>query len=139
MHPARERFLEPTVAAVAAGGALGALARYALTQRLRAGTGEFPWGTFTANVAGAFVLGAFVVVIERFRAARWARAFFAVGVLGAFTTFSSLAMETVLLVKYHDAGLAVVYLLASLAAGLALAAAGLTLARRVSPGSRVPR
>jgi CrcB protein len=115
--------------AIAAGGALGATARYAITRVIVVPHDGFPWATFLINVAGAFVLGAFVEVAARRGDSRIARAFFAVGFLGAFTTFSTLAVETVLLVKDGHAFVGVSYLVAAIVAGLAAAAGGVALGR----------
>ena len=77
-----------------------------------------------------FFVGVFVVAIGRFPDARLARAFFAVGVLGAFTTFSSLATETVLLAKDHHALVAAAYPLATITAGLLAAGIASAISRR---------
>jgi len=88
---------------VAAGGALGSVARYLCGEAaLRlAGTG-FPWGTLFVNVAGSFAIGFFFAATEP--GARWAgaadfRAFAIAGVLGGFTTFSAFSLQTLLLLK----------------------------------------
>jgi len=79
------------------------------------------------------VLGLFLtLVIERFPPARHLRAFFAIGILGSFTTFSTMAVETVTLVKDGEALLGIGYLLVSVLAGLACCYLGIVLAR-VSP------
>jgi CrcB protein len=87
------------IAAVAAGGALGAVGRHFVVAQVThwAGNG-FPLGVLTANVLGSFAMG---LLIE-LGALVWSpspelRAFLAVGFLGAFTTFSTFSMDTVLL------------------------------------------
>ena len=79
------------------GGGLGAVSRYAiglLTARL-GGTG-FPWGTLTANLAGCFLIGVVFALAERVRLlSPDVRLFLITGYLGALTTFSSFALETV--------------------------------------------
>lgn len=121
------RRIEPeALLVIAIGGALGAPARYEIAQALRAGNG-FPWGTFIANVSGAFALGAF---LTRVPAHRLARPFVATGFLGAFTTFSTLSIETVLLVRNHRTPTAALYLGATLVAGIAAAALGVAIMRR---------
>ena len=81
--------------AIAIGGALGAPARYGIAQLIPVTPGTFPWATFWTNLSGAFVLGFFLtVVIERFPPTRFVRPFFGIGFLGAYTTFSTLAVET---------------------------------------------
>jgi CrcB protein len=120
------RFEPGALLVIALGGALGAPARYEIAQALRAGSG-FPWGTFIANVSGAFALGLF---LTRVPAHRLARPFIATGFLGAFTTFSTLSIETVLLVRNHHTPTAVVYLLTTLVVGIGAAALGIAIMRR---------
>ncbi|HZQ27723.1 MAG TPA: fluoride efflux transporter CrcB [Acidimicrobiales bacterium] len=118
------------LAAVAAGGALGAPARYAVAQVVHVAKGGFPWATFWTNVSGSFALGfLLVLVIERFPPTRYVRPFFATGFLGAFTTFSTFTVEVDLLVKDGHAVAGVVYALTSVVAGLVAAWAGILLAR----------
>ncbi len=80
---------------VAAGGAIGAAARYlaGLWIAARFGAG-FPWGTFFVNVTGSFVIGIVLVLVEGGTLPAGARLFFAVGILGGYTTFSSFSYET---------------------------------------------
>ena len=88
-----------TILAIAAGGALGAVLRHFLNSGFAHifGTG-FPWGILTANVLGSFAMG---VLITWFALAGEApqamRAFLTVGMLGAFTTFSTFSLDAVLL------------------------------------------
>jgi CrcB protein len=124
--------------AIALGGALGAPARYEVAQLVPVKSGSFPWATFWTNVSGAFVLAVFLsILVERLPPTRYARPFFAVGFLGAYTTFSTLAVETATLVKDGDVALGVGYTLASIIAGLAVAALGIAFARAL-PGGRTP-
>jgi CrcB protein len=119
------------LAAVAVGGVFGALAREALLTALPTQPGRFPWGTFWVNVSGSFVLGFLLVLLaERFPRAHLARPMLATGVLGAYTTFSTLTMEAVLLARDHHALVGAIDVVVSLAAGLAAVLAGLVLARR---------
>lgn len=129
-----EPFQPDLVVAIALGGALGAPARYEVAQWIRVARDGFPWATFVTNLSGAFVLGFFLtLVLERLPPTRYLRPFFAVGFLGSYTTFSTLAVETVLLIKDGHVALGVGYTLVSVAAGLALAHLGIVLAR-VLPG-----
>jgi CrcB protein len=119
---------------VAAGGALGAPARYGIARALPVEPGEFPWATFWTNVAGALLIGLFVTaVLERLTHDRFVRPFVVTGFLGSFTTFSTLAVETATLVKDGDAGLAIGYTVASIVAGLTAAFVGLVLGRALQP------
>jgi CrcB protein len=122
--------------AIAVGGALGAPARYGVAQLIPITPGTFPWATFWTNISGAFVLAVFLtILIERFPPTRYVRAFFGIGFLGAYTTFSTLAVETATLVKDGDVALGVGYTLASIVVGLALAYLGIRLGRAL-PGQR---
>ena len=115
---------------VGLGGALGAVARYELVQSVHTSANGVPWGTFLANQTGAFTLAVFLTFLSS-RATHLTalRALIAVGFLGAYTTFSSLAMETVLLVKHHRAFVGVAYLVGTVACGIAVAAVGMMLGR----------
>ena len=123
-----------TLAAIALGGALGASARYGVAQLVHVAPGTFPWATFWTNVSGSLLLGVvLVVLVERFPPSRYARAFVATGFIGAYTTYSTFAVETDVLVKDGHWGMAGLYVAASLAAGLAATWAGMR-AGRARPG-----
>jgi len=126
------------LAAIAVGGSLGTVARYAIDRSVVPPPLGFPWATFTVNVAGSFVLGMIVtLVVERWPPTRFVRPFAAIGFCGGFTTFSTLAVEATQRVQHGRPGPAVVYVTASLVAGLLAATLGMTLARgRLLP---VPR
>jgi CrcB protein len=129
----RERLRPDVLAAIAAGGAIGTLARYEIAQLIDVAPGTFPWATFLTNLSGAFILGLFLAVIgDRFAHTRYLRPFFAVGVVGALTTFSTMAVETVTLMKDDHVLLGVGYLLVSMVAGLAVAYLGIIVGRRLS-------
>ena len=123
--------MQPSVLmCVAVGGAFGALARYGLGRVVHSGADAFPRATFAINVIGAFVLGAFLTIVHVRRvAARLARPLFAIGFLGAFTTFSTMAVETVTLVKDGHAALGLAYLAVSITVGLFTCALGVLAAR----------
>jgi CrcB protein len=133
----RRRFggrAEPGVlCAIAVGGGMGTLARYGVSRVIHVAKDTFPWATFTTNLTGAFALGLFLtLVLERFPPTRFPRPFFAIGFLGAFTTFSTMAVETVTLCRDGEAVLGIGYLAASVACGLAACYLGIVLAR-ISP------
>lgn len=122
------------LAAVGSGGFLGALGRYELGLTWPTAAGHFPWTTFTINVSGAFVLGlVLTLLLERFGPTRFVRPFFCVGVLGAWTTMSTFAVESDLLVKDGRAATAVVYVLATVVVGVAATWVGVALARTFDP------
>jgi fluoride exporter len=105
-------------AAVGAGSALGALARYLCTLAMVALLGPaFPWGTLAVNVLGSFLIGLYATVTEpdgRLRASPAQRQFVIAGFCGGFTTFSIFSLETLLLVERQAFGLAVIYIAASI-------------------------
>ena len=118
------------VLCVAVGGAVGALARYGLSRVIHVPTDGFPRATFVINISGAFVLGLFLTVLrERRLSARYSRPLIAIGFLGAYTTFSTMAVETVTLIKDGHAGTGIAYLLLSVAVGLAVCALGVVVGR----------
>jgi CrcB protein len=118
------------VAAIMAGGAIGTLARAGLAEALPPRAGQWPWATFIANVAGAFVLGWVLTrLAERTAPSRGWRFFAGTGLCGALTTFSTFQIETFTFARDGHVGLAVGYPAASICAGLALAVAGVLLAR----------
>lgn len=134
-----ERIQADVLAAVAAGGALGAPARYEVTRLVHLTPGTFPWATFWTNVTGSLALGfVLVVVAERFPPTRYLRPFFATGFLGAYTTFSTFMVEAVTLTKDGHAVVAGTYLLASVATGFPAVGAGIVAGRLVSRRSHNP-
>ena len=112
----------PTALLVALGGAAGALARYAIGVRL--GARSFPWATLAVNLSGCFLLG---LVLGGLGPARWSASTttaVAVGVLGAYTTFSTFGFETLALLRTDRFAAAAAYVGLSVVGGLAAAAAG---------------
>jgi CrcB protein len=107
-------------AAIALGGALGALARAGLTDVWTPRVGTWPWATFAANVGGAFLLGFFATRLqERLPPSTLRRPLLGTGFCGALTTFSTLDIELLRLGRQHCFGLAAGYLAASLVCGFA--------------------
>ncbi|HYN75355.1 MAG TPA: CrcB family protein [Candidatus Limnocylindria bacterium] len=129
------------VLVIAAGGALGGAARWAVNQLWPADPGGFPWATFVENVSGCLVLGGLMVfLLEVWRPTRYARPFLAIGLLGGFTTFSAYTSETRALLLTDQAPLAMLYLFGTLLVGLLATWAGLALARSAAGlTSRGPR
>lgn len=126
-------------AAVAAGSALGALARFLCSLALTGLLGPaFPWGTLAVNGFGSFLIGLYATVSGpggRLPAGVVGRHFVIVGFCGGFTTFSMFSLETLLLVERQSPGLAVIHLAASLATWLVLAWVGCRLGARVNATS----
>jgi CrcB protein len=116
---------------IAAGGAIGSLARWGLGEAFSGGPhGNFPWATFIVNITGSFALGVLMVfVIDVWPPSRYVRPFVGVGVLGGFTTLSTYTLDTRALVVADRAPLAAVYLFGTLAAGLVAVWLGIALAR----------
>lgn len=118
-----------TLCWIAVGGAVGALARFGVVQAAGRMGLAFPWGTLAVNVAGSFALGLLFGAFGRRESfALVAQPLVAVGALGAFTTFSAFALETVQFLQGERwlAGLA--YVMASVALCVGAAWAGLHLA-----------
>jgi CrcB protein len=130
--PARAHHSPRAIALVAAGGLFGAAAREAVAQAVRTRPGTFPLATFVINLTGAFALGVLLEVLARAGDDRgWrrhARLLAGTGFLGAYTTYSTLAVEADLLVRGGHAAMAVLYGLASALAGPVAAAAGIAAA-----------
>ena len=116
---------------------MGASARYAIGRAEPVRAGAFPLTTFAINVAGAFVLAVLLESLARRGLETWwIRPFAAVGILGGFTTFSTMCAEAVLLGRDGHVALASLYLGASAGAGVAVVVAGLRAAglpRRTVP------
>ena len=119
--------------AVAAGGAVGASARYLLAQAMATrGAGFVPWYTFIANISGAFLLGVVVTLsVERGSLSEPWLLFLGVGVLGGYTTFSTFSYETLSLFREGLYAQAAAYSLGSLALGIVAAGLGVAFARAV--------
>jgi CrcB protein len=117
--------------AVAVGGALGGLVRAGAEKLAPVHEGSWPWATFSVNIAGCLILGyAATHLLARRRPPLLALAFVGVGVCGALTTFSTLALELARLFHDGHAGLAAAYAAITLVAGIAATVLSSALARR---------
>jgi fluoride exporter len=126
-----------TIAVVAAGSALGALARYGLLLAWPTRPGAFPWGTFVVNVSGCLAIGVLMVLVTELRPAHpLVRPFLGTGVLGGFTTFSTYAEEVRALLRPEWMVTAMLYLAGTLLAAFAATLAGMRLTRLVTAGPR---
>ncbi|MBT2188907.1 fluoride efflux transporter CrcB [Sphingobium nicotianae] len=115
------------------GGGIGAVLRYLLGMAsLRLIGPGYPWGTLGANVIGGFVMGlvaGFLAMRYQGASGEQIRLFFAVGILGGFTTFSSFSLETMLMLERGDALGALGYVLVSVIASVGALALGLAIMR----------
>jgi CrcB protein len=113
---------------VGLGGALGALCRHGVERAFDAlahGGAGFPWGTFGVNLSGAFFLGWILARAETgAESGDWLRCFAGIGFCGAFTTFSSVNLEMLEMMRSQAALLAGVYFVSSFACGIAAVSLG---------------
>jgi CrcB protein len=122
----------PVVAVVAAGGVLGALARYGLGAAFPHQRTGFPWATFGINASGCLLIGVLIVLVTEGPAAHpLTRPFMGTGVLGGYTTFSTAMVDTQHLWSAGAAGTGLAYLFGTLAAALAAVWLGVLVARWV--------
>ncbi len=103
--------------AVSAGGAIGAVARWALESASPGVAGQFPWVTFAINVVGSALLAA-LPLLPAARRHAWVGLLLGTGVLGGFTTMSTASVETFALLDDHHVTLALTYVLGTLGAAL---------------------
>lgn len=124
------RFQLRRMAAIYAGGTIGALARVGLAEAAPHGPGGWPWATFAVNMIGALLLGYFVASLRDHPEESVTHPFLTTGVCGTLTTFSTLQLELFEMVDGGRLGLATVYVAATLAAGYAFVRLGIALERR---------
>jgi CrcB protein len=119
--------------AIATGGALGALLRYwtSLAVHSKLGAG-FPYGTLTVNVIGSLLMGfLYIWFVERLAMGPIIRGFLFIGVLGAFTTFSTFSLETLNLIESGQLGKAVLNIVISVIVCVTAAGLGVLGARQI--------
>ena len=120
------------LAAVFVGGAVGTILRAALGTLGVADPGRWPWPTFTVNIVGTFLLGYVVTrLVERLPLSRYRRPILGTGLCGGLTTFSTMQVETITMIRHHHYGLAAGYTAASIVAGVLAVYAATVLVRRV--------
>jgi len=120
------------LAAIALGGAAGALLRVALSQSYTTSSASWPWVTFAVNIAGAILLGYFVTRLqERLPLSAYRRPLLGNGFCGALTTFSTMQLELLRMFDAHRYGLAAGYAAATIALGYACVHVVSALVRRV--------
>lgn len=119
--------------AIAAGGALGALLRFWVASGVAAWLGkDFPYGTLFINMAGSLAIGfLYVLLVERFDVNVLWRPFLMIGLLGAFTTFSTFSLETVNLIEAGEGMKALMNMLLSVSLCVGAAILGIFMGRQL--------
>jgi CrcB protein len=127
----RQRRWDPAVlAAIAAGGVLGAEVRYGLSVLMPHEPGQWPMATWLINISGCFLIGILMVVITELTSPhRLLRPLLGVGVLGGYTTFSTAMVDVQQMALAGRGGAALGYMLATVTAAVAAAFTGVTLTR----------
>ncbi len=118
---------------VGVGGFFGAIARYLVDRRVTQWTGgTVPWGTFVINIGGSFVVGLlFALIVERAALSAQLRAPLMIGFLGAYTTFSTLMLESWRMVEDGAWQIAVVNIGGSILVGMLAVVAGVLVGRAI--------
>lgn len=127
-HPGRK------LAAIYAGGVAGVLIRVGLAQAFPPDPGTWPWPTFAVNLVGALALGYFFALFRDHPEESLHHPFFATGICGTLTTFSTMQLELYELVDGGYTGLAAAYCVATLLAGYLFLRIGIALERRSGDG-----
>ncbi len=118
---------------IASGGAIGALLRYGISGFIyRHFTNAFPWGTLSVNSIGAFFIGILWGLFEHFQFSDSMRLFLFIGILGAFTTFSTFCLESVNLIRNGEIKYALIYIFSSNLIGILLVILGLFLTKSLT-------
>lgn len=128
----RTRVQERLLLAIFVGGAIGALGRAGLEKALPATGQNWPWATFLVNILGAALLGYFVTRLqERLPPSTYPRPLVGTGLCGALTTFSTLQIEVITLVRNGHVLLGISYVLVSVVVGLLAVYVATAVVRRV--------
>ncbi|MEE2037030.1 CrcB family protein [Nocardiopsis sp. CT-R113] len=131
------RELCPVLAVISLGGALGALARYGLDTAWPPAASGVSWTVLAVNVSGSALIGVLMELLNhRWPASRFVRAFWGVGVLGGYTTFSAYALDTVTALERGAPQTALAYLALTLAGALAGVWAASAVSHRILSGRR---
>lgn len=118
-HPGRK------LAAIYAGGVVGALMRVGLAESFPAAAGAWPWPTFAVNMAGALLLGYFFALLRDHPEESLHHPFLGTGICGTLTTFSTLQLELYELLDGGHLAVAATYCATTLAAGFLFLRAGI--------------
>jgi CrcB protein len=119
------------ILSVAAGGALGSLARYGTNLGAGKLLGlDFPYGTLIVNIVGSFVIGLLVAIFAHFwQPSESVKLFLVSGFLGGFTTFSSFSLDAVTLLERQDYAAAAFYVMGSVVLSVSALFAAMVLVR----------
>lgn len=120
------------LAAIYAGGILGAIVRVGLAEALPHGPGSWPWSTFTVNIAGAFAIGYLYGSFRDHQPRQLQHPFLATGICSTLTTFSTLQLELFAMSEAGYLGLAATYCAATVVVGYLAVVIGLAVARYLS-------
>ncbi|HWE66217.1 MAG TPA: CrcB family protein [Acidimicrobiales bacterium] len=125
-------FSAAALVAIFIGGAIGTVARFLLDSSHATPSGHFPLTTLVINLSGSLAIGLLVPLVERMQQRiPWGRPFLIVGLLGGWTTYSTLAVDAVQLGRGSHVAIGLAYLAATVAGGVALVVVGDALGRRV--------
>ena len=118
---------------VGVGGFFGAVTRYLVDRRVTGWTGgTLPWGTFAINITGSFLVGLlFALIVERAALSAQLRAPLMIGFLGAYTTFSTLMLESWRMVEDGAWQIAIVNIGGSILIGMVAVVAGVLIGRAI--------
>jgi CrcB protein len=121
------------ILAIASGGAIGAVLRHFFgVLALHLGGSHFPWGTLGVNIIGSFLMGVLVALFAlHWNPPQEIRAFLTVGMLGAFTTFSTFSLDVMTLWERGDVMTTAAYITASVTLSIAALFTGMMIMRQV--------
>lgn len=121
------------IAAVFAGGAIGALARAGVAEALAGDPQSWPWATFSVNILGAFLLGYFATRLqEQLPPSTYRRPFLGTGICGALTTFSTMQVELLNMLQAGQTALAAAYAAVSVVVGFVTVHLAVVMVRRLN-------
>lgn len=126
----QSHFSIPALLAVAGGGAAGSVARYVIGTMVQR-TAGFPYGTLAVNVSGSFVLGLLVTWFVARAPAPELRLLLTIGLCGGYTTFSTFAYESALMLEDGRTGRVAAYILLSVTLSIGAMFAGFGVARTI--------
>jgi len=118
------------ILAIGLGSSIGGMLRYVLAESIQQKLqSTLPFGTFTINVIGCFLIGIVFGLFDRGNLSQEWRLFLATGLLGGFTTFSAFSMETVNLLRDGQYGSVMTYVAGSVVIGLLATFAGISITK----------